>query len=103
MVIERQWLAVTAFAEPIKGGNQSFRAADPSVVKSFAGIETRDWHSVRKVKDGETEDDLFACLTCPPYAEVQPIHPKAMPVILTTSDAQWCVRPGCVQAHRCLG
>lgn len=92
----RRWLGpehrclvpVTAFAEPIKGGNQWFRAADPSVVMFFAGIETRGWRSVRKVKDGETEDDLFAFLTCPPNAEVQPIHPKAMPVILTTPD-EW--------------
>ena len=36
-----------------------------------------------KVKDGETVDDLYAFLTCPPNAEVAPIHPKAMPVILT--------------------
>ena len=42
MVIERQWLAVTAFAEPIKGGNQWFRAADSSVAMFFAGLETRD-------------------------------------------------------------
>ncbi|MDF1621743.1 SOS response-associated peptidase family protein [Defluviimonas nitratireducens] len=107
----RRWLGpehrclvpVTAFAEPIKGGNQSFRAADSSAAMFFAGIETRGWRSVRKVKDGETEDNLFACLTCPPNAEVQPIHPMAVPVILTTSDAQWCVRPGFVQAHRRLG
>ena len=49
----------------------------------FAGIETRGWTSVRKVKDGETIDDLFGFLTCQPNAEVGAIHPKAMPVILT--------------------
>ena len=49
----------------------------------FAGIWTR-WKSVRKVKEGETENDLFAFLTTGPNAVVAPVHPKAMPVILTT-------------------
>jgi putative SOS response-associated peptidase YedK len=47
----------------------------------FAGIWTR-WTSVRKVKEGETTNDLFAILTTAPNAEVGAIHPKAMPVIL---------------------
>ena len=50
----------------------------------FAGIWTR-WTSVRKVKEGETTNDLFAFLTTDPNAVVAPIHPKAMPVILTTA------------------
>ncbi len=41
------------------------------------------WASVRKVRDGETTDDLFGFLTTEPNAEVAPVHPKAMPVILT--------------------
>ena len=49
----------------------------------FAGVWTR-WTSVRKVREGETTNDLFAFLTTEPNAEVAPIHPKAMPVILTT-------------------
>ena len=49
----------------------------------FAGLWTR-WTSVRKVKEGETTNDLFAFRTTEPNAEVQAIHPKAMPVILTT-------------------
>src|SRR5450755_4163569 len=49
----------------------------------FAGIWTR-WTSVRKVKEGETTNDLFAFLTTEPNKEVGAIHPKAMPVILTT-------------------
>ena len=49
----------------------------------FAGVWTR-WTSVRKVKEGETTNDLFAFLTTEPNAVVAPIHPKAMPVILTT-------------------
>jgi putative SOS response-associated peptidase YedK len=51
----------------------------------FAGIWTR-WTSVRKVKEGETTNDLFAFLTTEPNAVVAPIHPKAMPVILTKSE-----------------
>ncbi|HKN28450.1 MAG TPA: SOS response-associated peptidase, partial [Roseiarcus sp.] len=36
------------------------------------------------VKEGETTNDLFGFLTTEPNAEVKAIHPKAMPVILTT-------------------
>ena len=41
----------------------------------FAGIWTR-WTSVRKVKDGETTNDVFAFLTTEPNAVVRPIHGK---------------------------
>jgi putative SOS response-associated peptidase YedK len=51
----------------------------------FAGIWTR-WTSVRKVKEGETINDLFAFLTTKPNKVVGAIHPKAMPVILTTPE-----------------
>lgn len=52
----------------------------------FAGIWTPAWKSVRKVKEGETVNDLFAFLTTEPNAVVAPIHSKAMPVILTTAE-----------------
>jgi putative SOS response-associated peptidase YedK len=45
-----------------------------------------NWTSVRKVREGETTNDIFAFLTTEPNAEVAPIHPKAMPVILTTPE-----------------
>lgn len=51
----------------------------------FAGIWTR-WTSVRKVKEGETTNDIFAFLTTDANKEVGAVHPKAMPVILTTQD-----------------
>lgn len=51
----------------------------------FAGIWTR-WTSVRKLKEGETTNELFAFLTTEPNKLVGRYHPKAMPVILTTSD-----------------
>jgi putative SOS response-associated peptidase YedK len=41
---------------------------------------------VRKVREGEVTADLYAFLTTEPNAEVGAIHPKAMPVILTTEE-----------------
>jgi len=60
----------------------------------FAGIWTR-WTSVRKVKEGETTNDLFAILTTAPNAEVGAIHPKAMPVILRDAAEidRWMAAP----------
>ena len=48
-------MPLTSFSEPLgKGrGFQWFAPADDSPI-FFAGIETREWTSVRKVKDGET-------------------------------------------------
>ena len=46
------------------------------------------WKSVRKVKEGETVNDLYAFLTCEPNKEVGVIHPKAMPVVLT-KPGEW--------------
>ena len=47
------------------------------------------------MKEGETTNDLFAFLTTEPNAEVGAIHPKAMPVILTTPDEVeiWMTEP----------
>lgn len=94
----RRWLGVahrclvplTSFAEPRgKGeGNAWFRPADDDQPLFFAGLHVPAWTSTRKVKDGETTDDLYAFLTTKPNAEVAPIHPKAMPVILT-EPAEW--------------
>jgi len=36
------------------------------------------------ILEGETTNDIFAFLTTEPNLEVGAIHPKAMPVILTT-------------------
>lgn len=75
---------MTSFAET-RGpgrGNQWFAPVDDRPMY-FAGIEVRGWRSVRKVRDGETEDDLYAFLTCAPSAEVKATNPDSMPVILT--------------------
>ena len=60
----------------------------------FAGIWT-NWTSVRKVREGETTNDVFAFLTTEPNAEVGAVHPKAMPVILTNTSEidQWMTSP----------
>lgn len=50
---------------------------------------------MRKVKEGETTNDIFAFLTTEPNAIVAPIHGKAMPVILTREDEidNWMTAP----------
>lgn len=94
----RRWLGqdhrclvpVDRFAEPRQGkgaGNAWFKIADDRPA-FFAGIWVPEWTSLRKLKDGETTDDLYAFLTTEPNAEVAAIHPKAMPVILT-KPAEW--------------
>lgn len=62
-----------------------FALGETRPLACFAGIWTR-WTSVRKVKEGETTNDVFGFLTTEPNTEVGAIHPKAMPVILTTRD-----------------
>jgi putative SOS response-associated peptidase YedK len=106
----RRWLGVesrcvvpfTSFSENEDGPNGSrptvwFALEDSRPLAFFAGIWTR-WTSVRKVKEGETTNDLFAFLTTEPNAIVAPIHPKAMPVILTTPEEIeiWMTAPASV-------
>jgi putative SOS response-associated peptidase YedK len=52
---------------------------------AFAGIWT-NWTCTRKVKEGEVTCDLFAFLTTDTNGVVATVHPKAMPVILTTDE-----------------
>ena len=66
-----------------EGGDIWFALDESRPLACFAGIWT-NWTSVRKVKEGETTNDIFAFLTTEPNAEVGAIHPKAMPVILTS-------------------
>lgn len=60
----------------------------------FAGLRT-EWSSVRKLSEGEVTAELFGFLTCPPNREIAPIHPKAMPVILTRPEEwrHWLTAP----------
>jgi putative SOS response-associated peptidase YedK len=68
-----------------EGGDIWFAFDESRPLACFAGIWT-NWTSVRKVKEGETTNDLYAFLTTEPNAEVVAIHPKEMPVILTTPE-----------------
>ncbi|MCC6697855.1 MAG: SOS response-associated peptidase family protein [Candidatus Hydrogenedentes bacterium] len=74
----------TSFSEFNKahGGNVWFALDESRPLACFAGIWTT-WTSVRKVREGETTNDLFGFLTTTPNNVVGPIHPKAMPVILS--------------------
>ncbi len=103
----RRWLGVesrglvpfTSFSEPDNGtyGGRApvwFAFDESRPLACFAGIWTQ-WTSVRKVKEGQTTNDIFAFLTINPNAEVGAIHPKAMPVILRTPDEMdiWMTAP----------
>jgi putative SOS response-associated peptidase YedK len=67
-----------------EGGDVWFGLDESRPIARFAGIWT-NWTSVRKMKEGETTNDIFAFLTTEPNSEVGAIHSKVMPVILTTS------------------
>jgi putative SOS response-associated peptidase YedK len=62
-----------------------FALDDSRPLAFFAGVWT-SWTSVRKAKEGEVTADIYAFLTTEPNGVVQPYHPKAMPVILTTEQ-----------------
>jgi putative SOS response-associated peptidase YedK len=62
-----------------------FALGEERPLAAFAGIWT-NWTSVRKTKEGEVTCDLYAFLTTEANADVAPVHPKAMPVILTTEE-----------------
>lgn len=93
----KRWLSVehrcvvpfTSFSEPEPQPDGSrppawFALSEERPLAFFAGIWVGNWKSVRKLKEGETTNDLYAFLTCDPNAEVGAIHPKAMPVVLRT-------------------
>ena len=94
----RRWLSVanrcvvpfTSFSEPEHqpDGRRPpawFAFDETRPLAFFAGLHVPGWTSTRKLKEGEVTADLFAFLTCEPSADVAPIHPKAMPSILTTA------------------
>lgn len=76
-----------------------FALNDDRPVFAFAGI-WRPWTGVRGTKAenpdrAEAEHRLFSFLTCPPNGVVGPVHPKAMPVLLTKPEewATWLEAP----------
>ncbi|AZO81850.1 DUF159 family protein (plasmid) [Bosea sp. Tri-49] len=100
-----RWLGVqnrclvpfTSFSEfnKFEGGDVWFAFGEERPTAMFAGIWCSQWTSVRKIKDGEETIDLFGFLTTDPNSDVRTIHPKAMPVILTTPEecAAWMTAP----------
>ncbi|WP_374276047.1 SOS response-associated peptidase family protein [Brevundimonas sp.] len=97
----RPWLApehrclvpFTSFSEPGRDAEGRYRPVwfrlageDPEPLAFFAGVHLRDWTCVRKKKTGLETCDLFAFLTTEPSEPVKSVHPKAMPVILTTEE-----------------
>jgi putative SOS response-associated peptidase YedK len=76
------------------GGDVWFAFDDSRPLAVFAGLWT-NWTWVRKVKEGETTNDLFGFLTTGPNDVVGAIHPKAMSVILTTPSEieTWLTAP----------
>jgi len=104
----RRWLSpehrclvpLTAFSEPERQADGKsvpvwFALDEDRPLVFFGGIWVPQWRSVRKLKEGEVSADLFAFLTTEPNAEVAPIHPKAMPVILTEPEEleAWMTAP----------
>ncbi|MBV8685026.1 MAG: SOS response-associated peptidase family protein [Caulobacteraceae bacterium] len=90
----------TSFSEPDQvGGSLTqiwFAFDDKRPPAVFAGVWT-PWSSVRKVKEGMVDLEVFGILTTEANADVATYHAKAMPVILTDaaerdlwlSDAPW--------------
>ena len=104
----RRWLGVesrclvpfTSFSEHevLPDGSRPpvwFAFGETRPLACFAGIWVPQWRSVRKIKEGEVEADLFGFLTTEPNVEVGAVHPKAMPVILTTAEEceTWLTAP----------
>ncbi|MEO9969969.1 MAG: SOS response-associated peptidase family protein [Hyphomonadaceae bacterium] len=102
--VNRQWLLepehcclvpFSRFAEPVPGkGRENAWFDCKDAFACFAGI-WRPWSGNTRLVavDGKSrrqrahgDHDLFAFLTTEPNALIGPIHPKAMPVILTEQD-----------------
>jgi putative SOS response-associated peptidase YedK len=104
-VANRCLVPVTVFAEPTtlddgSSGNAWFSLEHGDPLFFFAGLWT-PWRGMRRKDEGVRDHDVFAFLTTAPNDVVKPIHPKAMPVILTSAEqrdawlkAQWAEARG---------
>lgn len=91
--------AVNVFAEPTKlpdgkSGNAWFAFDDDRPLLCFAGLWAT-WTGTRRKDEGVKAHETYAFLTTKPNDVVGQIHPKAMPVILTTEDERelWMSAP----------
>lgn len=89
----------TSFSENEKGADGKavpvwFALEESRPLAVFAGLWT-SWTGTRKLAEGEITADLFGFLTTAPNREVGAVHPKAMPVILTSLDEieAWLTAP----------
>lgn len=99
----RRWLGpanrclvpLTSFAEPDpaapkEGGrtaNAWFALSEDCPVTFFAGVWT-PWTGKRMAREEPADHEVYAFLTTEPNTLVHAVHPKAMPVILTTEE-EW--------------
>lgn len=96
----------TAFSEwedtKPKKTQRWFALGEDEPMTAFAGI-WRPWSGVRGTKKDPIEGDhlLFSFLTCEPNDVVRPIHPKAMPVVLTDQGEweAWLSAPAEIALH----
>jgi putative SOS response-associated peptidase YedK len=98
-VEQRCLVPVAQFAEPDpekpKPRAERWFARSDGAPMFFAGI-WRDWAGDRgpKSKPVAGPHRIFSFLTCEPNGVVAPIHPKAMPVVLSPAEAQvWLTAP----------
>ncbi len=104
----RRWLGpahrclvpFNSFSENAKGTDGKaepvwFALSEERPLAFFAGVWTPRWRSMRKLKEGEVEADLYGFLTTEANAEVGAVHPKAMPVILREPEEceAWMAAP----------
>lgn len=98
-VANRCIVPFTAFSEPDQASGSLetiwFARSEDKPLSYFAGVHTLEHGCVRKIKTGWETCDLYGFLTTDPNAEVGAVHPKAMPVILTTADEMktWLTAP----------
>ncbi|MCV0371693.1 SOS response-associated peptidase family protein [Filomicrobium sp.] len=96
-------MPVTSFAEPDPanrtGGdkrtpNAWFALNEDRPLFIFAGLWT-PWHGKRMAREEPADHEVYGFLTTEPNSVVEPVHKKAMPVILTSDDEMtaWLTEP----------
>jgi putative SOS response-associated peptidase YedK len=86
---QRALVPFNSFCEPNQATGSLemtwFALGEDRPLAFFAGVWT-SWACVRKIKTGWEDCEVFGFLTTDANEEVGAVHPKAMPVILTTAE-----------------